>query len=302
MPQETGTEEIQEHMVSSWEKMLDRLANWVDTAILNLPNLLISIVIFLFTYWVSRYVQAWSSKGLKKFIKQASIRELISNFASIAIIAFGLFVALSVLNLDQVLKSILAGAGVAGLAVGLALQGTLSNTFSGIFLAIKDVINVGDWIETNGFSGRVMEINLRNTKLKESDNNLVIIPNKNVLDNPFKNFGLTPRIRITINCGVAYDSDLEQVQSIAIETIKDQFDPKPHERVEFHYLAFGASSIDFQLRFWIKATSQVQVFEAQSQSIISLKQAFDKNGIEIPFPIRTVIMQENPPKDDSEES
>lgn len=178
-------------METPWNNMLNRVSSWIDSAILNLPNLLIAIIIFVAAYWLSRTLDGWANKAMKKVIKQASIRGLISNVLSIIIIALGLFLALEVLNLDEVLKSLLAGAGVAGLAIGLALQGTLANTFSGIFLAVKDVLNVGDWVETNGFAGRVTEIDLRNTKIKEADNNIVVIPNQLVLDNPFKNYGLT---------------------------------------------------------------------------------------------------------------
>ena len=241
-------------METPWTIMLNRISNWIDSAIMNLPNLLIAIIIFTVSFWLSKNLQSWSNKALKRVIKQASIRGLISNVLSILIIAFGLFLALGVLNLDEVLRSLLAGAGVAGLAIGLALQGTLSNTFSGIFLAIKDVLNVGDWVETNGFAGKVIEIDLRNTKIKEADNNIVVIPNKLVLDTPFKNFGLTNRIRTSIECGVAYESDLREVKEIGINTIKKLFPPNSLEKIEFHYLNFGGSSIDFQIRFWVDAT------------------------------------------------
>ena len=275
-------------MESSWNKMISRILNWVDSAILNLPNLLIAIIIFIVSFWLSKNLQSWSNKALKRVIKQASIRGLISNVLSIIIISFGLFLALGVLNLDEVLRSLLAGAGVAGLAIGLALQGTLANTFSGIFLAIKDVLNVGDWVETNGFAGRVIEIDLRNTKIKEADNNIVVIPNKLVLDSPFKNYGLTTRIRTNIECGVAYDSNLREVKKIGLDTIKKLFPPNNNEKIEFHYLNFGGSSIDFQIRFWVDATANLTSVEAKSEAIISLKEAFDKNNIDIPYPTRTV--------------
>jgi len=277
-----------EDMEASWEKVVNRITNWIDVAILNLPNLIIAIIIFITAFWLSKNLESWSNKTLKKVIKQASIRSLLSNVVSIVIIALGLFLALGVLNLDEVLQSLLAGAGVAGLAIGLALQGTLSNTFSGIFLALKDVLNVGDWVESNGFAGRVIEIDLRNTKIKEADNNIVVIPNKMVLDNPFKNFGLTNRIRASIECGISYDSNLRTVKEIGINTITKIFPPDSLEKIEFHYLNFGESSIDFQIRFWVDATANLTSVEAKSKAIMALKEAFDKNEIDIPYPTRTV--------------
>jgi small conductance mechanosensitive channel len=282
---------MEEQINSSWQNMLDRLANWMDLAITNLPNFILAIVVFSLTYWLAQNLGSWLKRPLRKFIKQASIRNLITNMLAILIIAMGLFLALGILKLDTVLKSLLAGAGVAGLAIGLALQGTLSNTFSGIFLAVKDIMNVGDWVETNGYAGKVEEIDLRNTKIREADNNIVVIPNKLVLESPFKNFGLTQRLRNTIKCGVSYDSNLEEVKRLAIDAIANLFPPQEGENVEFHYLEFGGSSIDFQLRFWIDATAKLTLLEARSEAIMAIKSTFDRHDIEIPFPIRTLVLE-----------
>jgi len=243
---------MEDQLKSSWQNMLDRLADWLNVIITNLPNLILAVIVFTIAYWLSQNLRHWLEKPMRRVIRQASIRALVANIASTVIIAFGLFLALGILNLDTVLQSLLAGAGVAGLAIGLALQGTLSNTFSGVFLAVKDIINVGDYIETNGYSGKVEEITLRSTKIREADNNIVIIPNKTVLENPFKNYGLTRRVRVSVACGVSYDSDLEKVQRIAIASIEKEFPQQNNEQIEFHYLAFGGSSIDFQVRFWLK--------------------------------------------------
>lgn len=283
---------MEEQIESSWEKMLDRLANWIDTVIVNLPNLLIALIVFILAYWLGRNLQRWSARALKKAIRQPSIRNLISNIVAIIVIALGLFLALGILNLDTVLKSLLAGAGVAGLAIGLALQGTLANTFSGIFLAVKDIMNVGDWVETNGYEGTVMEIDLRHTQIKEADNNIVVIPNKMVLENPFKNYGLTKRIRATIKCGVSYDSDLRQVKQVAKETIEKLYPPEAGEEVEFYYLEFGDSSINFMVRFWVSATLNIIALEAKSRAILAIKEAFDEHDIDIPFPIQTLYHAE----------
>ena len=149
-------------------------------------------------------------------------------------------------------------------------------------------MNIGDFIETNGYSGSVEEITLRYITLKESDNNLVIIPNKLVVENPFKNFGLTKQIRTSIECGVGYESDLREVRKIAIETISEAF-PYRDKKIEFQYKEFGESSINFQMRFWVEAKKNLTLLEAKSEAIILLKEVFEKNGISIPYPIRTIV-------------
>jgi len=122
---------------------------------------------------------------------------------------------------------------------------------------------VGDWIETNVFSGAVEEINLRNVVFKELHNNWVMIPNIMVVENPFKNYGLTDRIRIILKCGVGYESNLQEVEEIAKTAIREQFPTDVNENIEFHYLEFGDSSINFQLRFWLDAKAKLTILEAR---------------------------------------
>ncbi len=284
---------MEEQLSNSLSKLTDKLSGWFDALILNLPNFLIAIIVFTLAYILSRYLQGWTRKFTQRFIKQPSIRGLIANVTAIVVVLIGLLLSLAILNLDGTLKSLLAGAGVAGLAISLALQGTLSNTFSGLFIAIKDEINVGDWIVTNGYSGKVVSINLRNTRIKEADNNIVVLPNTMIMDNPFKNYGLTQRIRSTVTCGVSYDSNLEAVKKIAISAIEELFPPKYNEAIEFYYTDFGGSSIDFMLRFWVDGREKLNALEVKSEAIMKLKEAFDANDIDIPFPIRTLIHQNN---------
>ena len=283
---------MEEQLESSWSNLLEKLSGWLDSLILNLPNFLIAMLVFVIAYWLSRHLQGLTNRFLRKFIKQPSIRGLISNVIAIAVIVLGLILALAILNLDGTLKSLLAGAGVAGLAISLALQGTLSNTFSGLFIAIKDEINVGDWIETNGFAGKVVDIDLRNTKIKEADNNIVVVPNKLILENPFKNYGLTTRIRTTISCGVGYESDLKAVKSLATDAIREVFPPNDGEEIEFYFTNFGDSAIDFLLRFWVDATEKLTALEVKSAAVMRIKDAFDTHDVNIPFPIRTLIHEQ----------
>lgn len=290
---------MEEQFQLSLEKLSTKLSSWIDALILNLPNFLVATIVFTVAYLVSKKVQRWSDDILSKIVQQSSIRGLLSNIISIAVIVLGLLLALAILNLDGTLQSLLAGAGVAGLAISLALQGTLSNTFSGIFIAVKKELNVGDWVESNGFAGTVVAIDLRNTKIKESDNNVVVVPNKLIMDKPFKNYGLTKQIRATIHCGVSYDSDLAQVKAIAIKAVEALYPPNDDKNIEFFYTNFGDSSIDFFIRFWVDAKKKITALEVKSNAVMAIKEAFDDNGIEIPFPIRTVInektevMQEN---------
>ena len=199
-----------------------------------------------------------------------------------------LFVVLGILNLDKALTSLLAGAGVVGLAVGLALQDPIINTFSGIIMSVKELYNVGDLVETNDYFGVIEKINLRSTILRTPTGQRVVIPNKDIVQNPLTNYSYSGERRIDVSCGVSYGDDLEKAKDIAVTAIQEGVDHNTNRDVELYFKEFGDSSINFIIRFWIKATSQAKYLTAQSAAIIAIKNAFDKNNIAIPFPIRTI--------------
>ena len=277
---------MKNQLVEAWSKMTLKLGEWLDALILNLPNFIIAIVVFIIALFASKYFKRITYKLLDKSKLQPSMKNLISNLTSALIILLGIFVILSILNLGKTLNTILAGAGVVGLTVGLALQGALANTYSGIILSF---IKFGDWIKTNGYEGEVVGLDLRVVTLKQSDNNLVYIPNKMVVENTIKNYSQTAQSKVILTCGVGYESDLEYVKDLTIKTIVDTFEPVEETNdVIFLYTEFGDSSINFELRFWINSTSGLEVLKAKTVAIIAIKKAFDKNNINIPFPIRTL--------------
>jgi len=269
------------------------MAEWLDALILNLPNFILAILVFALFIFIAKYTAKLIDRLLRAKGSQGSIRQITTKVIKVVIILIGFFVALGLLNLDKVLTTVLASAGVVGLAIGLALQGTLNNTFSGVFLSFLPQLQIGDWIDTNGYSGEVIEVSLRNIIIKEADNNFVVIPNAKIIEQPFKNFSRTPRSRVMLDCGVAYNSNLEMVETLTKDTIAKLFPPRENEEVEFMYQKFGDSSINFVVRFWTDVSNIRDVLLAKNKAIITLKKAFDKNNINIPFPIRTIDFSNN---------
>lgn len=279
---------MKDQISTSISNLVQKLISWFDILIINLPNIVLALIVFFTSYYLAKKISSRTTNLLAKRIRQGSIRSLIGSIISIVIIGFGLVMALGILNLDHALNSLIAGAGVAGLAVGLALQGTLSNTFAGISLSLKNDINIDDFIETNGFAGSVVDINLRDTKIRTLDNNLVVIPNNSISNNPYKNYSLTKDLRVVIESGVGYESDLDKVEMITRNAISNFF-PYRKNDVEFYYLSFGDSAINFQIRFWIQATEKNALIHARSKAIVLIKESFDEEGINIPYPISTVV-------------
>ena len=273
----------------AWSKMVEKLNVWLETMVVHLPNLLIAILVFALSIMISRGIRSVVSSVLERTKLQASMKTLLAKMVSIIIVLLGLFLVLGILNLGKALNTVLAGAGVVGLAVGLALQGALANTYSGMVLSYVKHIKFGDWIETNGFEGEVIDLDLRSITLKQPDNNLVFLPNRAVVENPIKNYSSTSKSRVILKCGVGYSSDLEWVRTLVKKTILEHFESiENKEDIIFLYTEFGESSINFETRFWINATSALEVAQAKTDGVIAIKAVFDKNDITIPFPIRTL--------------
>lgn len=280
---------MQNNVSNNVDGVVSKLENWWDTIINYLPNFGLALIVLLIAYFLARYVNAITFKLVSKKVDQTSVARMISRIAAVLLVLVGLYMALGILNLSKTLTSLLATAGVAGLAIGLALQNTLSNTVAGIVLSFRKKIQIGNWVETNGYAGEVIDINLKEFVIKEADNNIVILPNKLILENPLKNYSLTTKMRVTIECGVGYESDLETVESITKETIVNTFKQvESVNDVEFYYTEFGSSSINYICRFWIDAKSMVEKLKSKTQAIIEIKKAYDSEGINIPFPIRTL--------------
>ncbi|SDG98160.1 mechanosensitive ion channel family protein [Psychroflexus sediminis] len=285
--------EIVEKTEKAWAELTTKIFDWIDTIVLGLPNFLIAVFVLILFILFAKYSSKLIDKLFRKSNAQDSIRTVSVKVFRVVIISLGIFISLGILNLNSVLTTVLGAAGVLGLAVGFALQGTLHNTFSGIIISFIPKLQIGDWIETNGFAGFVIDINLRSVIIQSVDYNLVVIPNSKIVDAPFKNFSRTPRGRIILTCGVGYESDLPKVQEITENAIKEIFEQRPGESIQFFYTEFGDSSINYQLRFWANVANQGDVYKAQHDAILAIKAAYNENDINIPFPIRTLDFGKN---------
>jgi len=277
----------------SVSNLWDKLDGWVDAIILKLPNFVMAILVMLLFYFLARGIRKLLRKTILRKIAQVSIQEIIAKVVFVIIILIGFFIALGVLDLDKVLTSILAGAGVVGLAIGLALQGTLSNTFGGLILSFMPQLKINDYITADGISGFVTEISLRNIIIKKPDNNVVVIPNSKFIDGSFTNYSLNERNRIFVHCGVGYESDLQMVEDLTVKIIADNFEQNEEESVEFFFTEFGDSSINFMVRFWTDCVNVKQEHAARHKAIKLIKKHFDERDINIPFPIRTLDFGKN---------
>ena len=261
----------------------------IENFIERTPNLILAFLVLVLGYYVAKFFSRTIIRLLNRREIKPSARNMIGNIVFIMVVMIFFLMSLNILNLDTMLKTMLAGAGVAGLAIGLALQNTLSNTFSGVTLSFIKDLKIGDQIQTNGYTGEIEEINLRVIKLKTNDDNYVVIPNKMIIENPLKNYSRSFIAKVFVNCGVAYNSNLVFVRKLVIQAIEEMMNEKNFKtEINFFYKEFGDSSINFEIRFTAPSKKLTETLLIKSEAMIAIKKIFDENNINIPFPIRTL--------------
>jgi small-conductance mechanosensitive channel len=273
---------------SIYELITGKLETWLNTTIEMLPNLAVALLVVIVFYTLAKVIKNFVGRLLSKVTKNKTVTGLAQTILGVLVIGIGVFFALSILNLDGMVTSLLAGAGIIGLALGFAFQDIASNFISGILLSVRHPFGIGDIIDTNGHFGTVKKLNLRNTVIRTPQGQVIYVPNKVVYENPFMNYTKNGERRIDLSCGVSYGDDLEKARKVALEAIEGLESRDTSRDVELYYNEFGDSSINFTLRFWIPFQQLPQYWGAQSEAIMALKKAFDENDIMIPFPIRTL--------------
>ncbi|GLR17055.1 mechanosensitive ion channel family protein [Portibacter lacus] len=281
-------EEFSKKLAESYKLLIEKLGGWFDAIILNIPNIIIAVLVAFLAYFLSKYVRKLTVKTTKKFTTNKTIVNLVSNLTSVIFTVIVLFIILSIFNLSGTINKILATAGVLGLAVGLALQDPMNNLFSGVFMSVRKLYAIGDIIESNDHFGTIKDIDLRATKIRTPDGHDVVIPNKDVIQNPLENYTSSGERRIDLDCGVSYGDDLDKVEELTLKAISSLDNLMEHKPVEVMFTEFGDSSINFTVRYWIEATTQKEYTLAKSNGIKAIKKIFDANDIMIPFPIRTL--------------
>lgn len=270
---------------------VEKLESWINTFIDLLPNIVLALLIMIAAFFVARIIANLSSKYIVKFGGDKTIASFLQRVIFIAVFILGGVLALSVMNLDKTISSVLAGLGIVGLALGFAFQDTAANVMSGIYISLRQPFKIGDIVETTtGHMGNVSDISLRVTKIRLFNGQHLHIPNKMLFQEPFLNYTEEGKRRLQLSIGVSYGEDLEKVQQVAIQAVKDNVSSRlENEEITVFWKEFGSSSINFDLNVWMKYDiNHKNYIDARNQTLKAVKKAFDQNGITIPFPIRTL--------------
>lgn len=257
---------------------LDMMMSAVGSAV---TALIVIIAGFIAAGWVQRRIR---NLGRKHTRLDSTLFDFLGSLAYYTVLAFAAIFVLNTFGIKT--TSIVALVGAAGLAIGLALQGTLSNVAAGVMLILFRPIRQGDFVEVAGKTGTVKDITLNFTEIASVENVQVIVPNAQVWGNVITNYSIYDTRRAEWTFGVGYGANLKAAEEIIRDTImadpRALNDPAPFIQVN----NLGDSSVDFLVRVWV-ASGDYFAFQADMKR--KVKEALDAGGVDIPFPTRTIV-------------
>ncbi|MEA9391719.1 small-conductance mechanosensitive channel MscS [Acerihabitans sp. TG2] len=242
-------------------------------------NIVAAIVILVAGMIIARVVSGTVNKIMKARHIDITVADFISAIIRYAVIIFTIIAALGRIGVQT--ASLIAVIGAAGLAVGLALQGSLSNFAAGVLLVTFRHFRAGEYVDFSGTAGTVLVVQIFSTTLRTFDGKMVVVPNSKILSDNITNFSREPDRLIDLIVGVSYDADIEQVKTIITDIIVADSRVLQDKGITVRLKNLGASSLDFMVRAWVpREVLLIATFDL----LENVKRALDLHGIGIPYP------------------
>ncbi len=271
----------------SINKIADKLLGWLESSIVMLPNIFIAVLVVA----VFAFLGAWIGRRLHKSIAKTDLNKSLSNLFStvirVLVLCIGVVLALAVLDLQKTVFSLLAGVGVIGLALGFAFQDLAANFMSGVLIAFRSPIRIGDVVDVDGVLGTVKEVSLRETIVENFDGQEVFVPNKELTANKFTNYSKTGKRRLVLEIGVGYEDNLSEALSIFKKALTEVEEVSQDDEPQTYIKELGGSSVNLIGIVWFKYPGG-SFYQIRSDCYLRAKTALEDAGFNIPFPIRTL--------------
>lgn len=289
-------------LTSKLEASLPQVSDFVENGVIQvsffsklwssfleyLPTLLIAIVVYIVGCIINRIIMSILSKGLERSRIDKTVHGFLKSLVRVALLCIIIIIVLTILGIPM--TSIIAVVGSAGIAIGLALQSSLSNIAGGVIVLMGKNFRVGDYVSINGTEGTVREITIFATNIISVDNKSIYIPNGTVSNATIINYTREKTRRVDHIMSISYNNDAKKAISVISDVIKENNKilsvPEPFVKIT----AFSASSIDIVVRVWVNSADYWDVYFALLEDF---KDAFDKNGIVIPYNQLDVHIVEN---------
>jgi len=255
----------------------------------SIASAVVFLVVFVLVYIIGKaIVLPIVDRSLKSRDLDAHARRPLKKVVSIGVVFVAISVAFGMAEYGNFLQSLATIAAAATLAVGFALQDVIKNFVAGVFIYTDKPFRIGDWIEWDDHSGVVEDISLRVSRVRTFDNELLTVPNSNLTDGVIKNPVAKEQLRLKFVFGIGYDDDIDKATEIILEEARNHpeimDDPEPSVRL----VELGDSSVGLQSRIWIKNPSRADFVKTRAEYVKTVKQRFDAEDINIPYPNRTI--------------
>jgi small conductance mechanosensitive channel len=263
-------------MDAVYETLMSQAVNYA-------PKLLFSIITLIVGLWVIGFVVRAANKQMSRRNIDASLRHFLISLSGISLKLLLFITVAGMVGIEM--TSFIALVGAAGLAIGLALQGSLGNFAGGVLILIFKPFKVGDYIEAQGLAGTVNQIQVFCTILKTPDNKTIVIPNGKLSNESIVNYSTEEKRRVDMLFGIGYGDDIDKAKKVIMDlVVKDERilkDPAPQIKLK----ELGNSSVNLTVRMWAKSKDYWNIYFDMQENV---KKGFDKNKISIPFPQRDV--------------
>jgi small conductance mechanosensitive channel len=275
--------------ISDAEKLIEeKLGGWFDVVISHIPNFIVAVIIAIVFSILARFLGSMMRNVLRRSLDSQQIADLMASIFKMIVLCVGLFVALDFIGLKGTVTSLLAGAGIVGLAIGFAFQDMTENLIAGIAMGIRKPFKTGDVIKTDDVFGNVRSINLRNTLIENFYGQLILVPNKILFRNVLRNYSTLGVRRIEVPVGISYGDDPELAAEVIVKKINEFDFVIKQDETAVYAEGFGDSSVNLLVWFWIKYPGEADFMTVRHKAIVAVKQALSDADISIPFPIRTL--------------
>jgi small-conductance mechanosensitive channel len=248
-------------------------------------------MIVVVTWLATRLLHRLVASLLTPLHLRPSLVELFQKLVTTAIWLGGILAAAIVTFPTLTPAKVLTTIGLGSIAIGFAFKDIFENFFAGVLILLREPFQLGDFIESEGIEGQVEEITIRDTYLRQTDGQRVVLPNAQLFKNPVTVRTDWSRRRVTVICGVAYDEDVDRAREVIYNAVKGLDKVDPSQDIQIFAQAFGASSIDYEVTWWT-GSQPVEVRASRDQVVAAVKRGLDEAGIEIPFPYRTLTFKE----------
>ena len=256
-----------------------------------LPNFLAAALVLALTFVVARLAGHIARKILTRSKTRPSLLRAVRTVLRVLVWVAGTLIAATIIFPNLTPTKLVAGLGIGSIAIGLAFKDIFENFLAGFLILLRKPMRIGDDIECEGLSGKVEEISIRDTFLRQRSGELVIVPNSFLFKNPVKILTDRELRRLSIVVGVAYGADASTAKKVIETAIQTINCPEADQPAQVFAAEFNTSSIDFLVRWWAKSAPPDE-HASRNKAVLAIKAALDAAGIEIPFPYRTLTFAE----------